>query len=76
MDIEKFKKIVGPSVKKINDKQLYEASGSFRSLGELLIEWYERKLAEGDWPKKKEAKNMKRTNTNLNLSPEGGGIHG
>jgi hypothetical protein len=32
VDIEKFKKIVGPSVKKINDKQLYQASGSFRPL--------------------------------------------
>lgn len=43
---QKFRQIVGPTVKKINDKQLYKASGSFRPLAELLVEWYEKKLAQ------------------------------
>lgn len=46
MDIQKFQKIVGTSVKKVKSKKLERASSSLRPLAELLLQWYERKLAE------------------------------
>lgn len=48
MDKEKFQKIIGPSVKKVKGKKLSHACGSLRSLAELLLQWYERKLAEDE----------------------------
>ncbi len=46
MNTKKFKKIVGQEVQKIKKKEIETASGSFRPLAELLLEWYDRKLAE------------------------------
>lgn len=46
MEIQRFKKVIGSNIKKVKEKQLYQASGSLRELAELLIKFYERKLAE------------------------------
>jgi pheromone shutdown protein TraB len=46
MDKKKFKEIVGPQAEKIRKQELEKAAGSFRFLAELLLEWYERQLAE------------------------------
>ncbi len=48
MDKEKFQKVVNTSAKKVKDKKLSQACGSLRSLAELLLQWYERKLAEDE----------------------------
>lgn len=77
MDIKKFKRVIGPAIKKIKEEQKYLAVGSFRPLAELLIQWYERKLSE-------EAASIEvrkllipeDNSSNLDQSPEGGDSHG
>ncbi len=46
MDVERFRKIIGPKVEKIEEEQVHKACGSLRPLAELLVEWYQRKLAQ------------------------------
>lgn len=46
MDVKKFKTIVGPGAEQIKKIQLYRATESIRPLAELLLEWYDRRVAE------------------------------
>lgn len=46
MNVKKFRKIIGPKVEIIEKEQVHKACGSLRPLAELLVEWYQRKLAQ------------------------------
>ena len=46
MDLKKFKKIVGPTVKKIKKENQLKAVGSFHPLAHLLLQWYEAKVSQ------------------------------
>jgi hypothetical protein len=39
--VQKLRKIVGPVAQRVHENPPYQSSGSFRSLAELLWEWYQ-----------------------------------
>lgn len=46
MDTKMFRKVVGPAAQEVSKKQVEVACKGVRSLATLLLEWYERNLAE------------------------------